>query len=374
MLMVALAGTLLWGVPQGVYASVTVDAKASLLMEAETGKILSEFNAHEKLAPASVTKVMTTLLIYEALAQERIKWDDKVTVSAHAASMGGSQIFFEEGEQMSVRDMLKAVVVSSANDAAVALAEHISGTEQVFVARMNERALELGMVNTHFTNCSGLMDDASHVTTARDIAVMSRELMKHDMIKEFTKIWTDTVRNGEFGLSNTNKLVRFYEGATGLKTGFTQRSMYCLAATAERGGVEYIAVVMHDATSADRFDSARTLLNFAFANFTTVDAQPDEALRPVRVTLGKTPTVQPVIEDGGKLLIEKRDAASISKRVDMNESVRAPIAAGDRLGTLTIYSGENVLGEYSIVAGDSVTKLGWGNIFVSLLRMFFTGS
>jgi len=202
---------------------------------------------------------------------------------------------------------------------------------------------------------------------------MSRELIRHDMIKEFTTIWTDTLRNGEFGLSNTNKLVRFYEGATGLKTGFTQRAMHCLAATAERDGVEYIAVVLAADTSTDRFDSARTLLSFAFANFTTIAIQSDEVLPPVRVTLGQTQTVQPVVRGGGRLLVEKRDAAAITKQVELVENITAPVARGSELGRLTILSGENILGEYAIVAGDGVERLGWGDIFLSFLRMFFTG-
>ena len=361
--------------PVSTVTELAITAPHAILMEKESGKVIFEKDADTKREPASVTKVMTVLLIVEAIDGGALKMDDTVTTSAFAASMGGSQIYLEEGEQMSVRDMLKSIIVSSANDAAVAMAEHISGTEQVFVARMNERARELGMINTHFTNCSGLMDDSTHVTTARDIAIMSRELIKHDIIKQFTTIWTDTVRGGRFGLSNTNKLVRFFDGTTGLKTGFTQRSMYCLSATAERGGVEYIAVVMHDATSADRFESAKTLLSFAFANYTTVDVQPDEALPPIRVILGKTPTVQPVVEyGGGKLLIEKRDAASISKKVELAESFPAPITAGDELGKLTIYGNVGILGEYAIVAGDDVAKLSWGNIFLNLLKMFFTGA
>ena len=359
--------------PVAVAADLAINVPSAILMERDSGKVIFEKDADTKREPASVTKVMTMLLIVEAISSGTITMDEMVTTSAFAASMGGSQVYLEEGEQMSVRDMLKAIVVSSANDASVAMAEHISGSEQVFVNRMNERAAELGMTNTNFTNSTGLMDDAAHVTTARDIAIMSRELIKHEMIKEFTTIWMDTIRNGEFGLSNTNKLVRFYEGATGLKTGFTQRSMYCLSATAQRGGVEYIAVIMAADTSQDRFDAARELLSFAFANYTTVSAQPDEVLPPVRVMLGKVPIVQPVVRDGGKLLIEKRDAASISKRVDLVSSIAAPVQAGDELGRLTILSGDAILGEYTIVAGDDVARLSWGDIFMNFVRMFFTG-
>jgi D-alanyl-D-alanine carboxypeptidase (penicillin-binding protein 5/6) len=229
------------------------------------------------------------------------------------------------------------------------------------------------MTNTNFTNCSGLLDDRTHLTTARDVAIMSRELIRHDMIKEYTKIWMDTVRNGEFGLTNTNKLIYYYKGATGLKTGFTSRSMYCLAATAERDGVEYIAVVMHADTSADRFESAKTLLSYAFANFTLVPVSPDRALLPVRVTLGKTPYVQPVIQGSDKLLTEKEIAPTVTKSVEIVDKVPAPVKAGDKLGSLIVKSGDKILGEYPIVAGDSVGRLSWGDVFVRFLRMMFLG-
>jgi D-alanyl-D-alanine carboxypeptidase (penicillin-binding protein 5/6) len=361
------------GVPAGSVAELNIKAPSAILMEKETGQVIYEKNADEPMEPASVTKVMTILLIVEALEAGKISLDDMVTTSAYAASMGGSQIWLEEGEQMSVRDMLKCVVVASANDCAVALAEYISGSESVFVARMNERAKELGMTNTNFTNCSGLLDDRTHLTTARDVAIMSRELIRHDMIKEYTKIWMDTVRNGEFGLTNTNKLIYYYKGATGLKTGFTSRSMYCLAATAERDGVEYIAVVMHADTSADRFESAKTLLSYAFANFTLVPVSPDRALLPVRVTLGKTPYVQPVIQGSDKLLTEKEIAPTVTKSVEIVDKVPAPVKAGDKLGSLIVKSGDKILGEYPIVAGDSVGRLSWGDVFVRFLRMMFLG-
>ncbi len=340
-------------------------------MEKETGQVIYEKNADEQLEPASVTKVMTILLIVEAIDTGKITMEDMVTTSAYAASMGGSQIWLEEGEQMSVRDMLKCIIVSSANDCAVAMAEYISGSESVFVSKMNERAAELGVRNTLFTNSTGLLDDPTHVTTARDIALMSRELIKHDMIKEFTTIWMDTVRNGEFGLSNTNKLVRFYPGATGLKTGFTSRSMYCLSATAERDGVEYIAVVMHAPTSADRFESAKTLLSYAFANYALISIYPDNALLPVRVELGKTPYVQPVIQGSGMILITKDVAPTVTKDVQVADKVPAPINAGDQLGALVIKSDGTVLGDYPIVAGDSVGRMNWWDIFVGFLKLMF---
>lgn len=359
--------------PAAAPSDLKITAPSAILLEKETGTIIYEKNADEKLEPASVTKVMTILLTVEAIEAGKITLDDMLTTSAYAASMGGSQIFLEEGEKMSVRDLLKSVVVSSANDAAVVLAEAISGSESVFVGKMNERAARLGMTNTTFTNCTGLLDDRSHVTTARDVGMMSRELIKHDMIKQFTKIWMDTVRGGAFGLNNTNKLIYYYPGATGLKTGFTSRSRYCLAATAERDGVEYIAVVMHADTSADRFESAKTLLSFAFANYTLISAYPDKALLPVRVNLGKTPYVQPVIRGNDKLLVTKETAPTVTKEVQVAEKVPAPVKAGDELGTLVVKSGGEVLGEYPIVAGDSVGKLTWGDIFVMFLKMMFAG-
>ena len=240
-----------------------LSAPSAILMEKSTGEILYEQNSHEKLPPASVTKVMTLLLVMEALEDGRIAWDDTVTTSAAAAAKGGSQIYLEENEQLPLTEMLKAVVVASANDCACALAEHIAGSESAFAAMMNARAEALGMTDTHFVNCTGLddgADAAEHRTTAYDIALMSRELLRHEEIKKYTTIWMDTVRNGQFGLANTNKLVRFYDGTTGLKTGFTAAAGYCLAASAERGGMELIAVVMHCDTSAHRFEAAKAML------------------------------------------------------------------------------------------------------------------
>ncbi|UOO38181.1 D-alanyl-D-alanine carboxypeptidase [Oscillospiraceae bacterium CM] len=361
-------------IPVSNAADLAITAPSAILMEKETGKVIYEKNADEQLEPASVTKVMTILLIVEAIKAGKITLDDMVTASAHAASMGGSQIFMEEGEQLSVREMLKSIVVASANDCAVAMAEYLAGSESVFVARMNARAKELGMTQTHFTNCTGLLDDQTHVTTARDIAIMSRELIMHDMIKEYTKIWMDTVRGGKFGLSNTNKLIYYYKGATGLKTGFTSRSMHCLAATAERDGVEYIAVVLHAATSADRFESAKTLLNYAFANYALISAFPDKALLPVRVALGKVSYVQPVVQGSDKILLEKDLASNVTKEVQVVDKAEAPIQAGEQMGTLIVKSGKTILGEFPIVAGDSVARLGWGDVFAKFVAMLFGGT
>ena len=274
-----LAAALLVLPAQAVSGAPTVDAAAAVLMEKETGAILYEQNAHDKLEPASVTKVMSLLLVLEAIDDGRLALDDMVTVSAHAASMGGSQVYLKEGEQMSVDDMLKAVAVVSGNDAAVALAEHLAGSEEGFVEQMNQRAAELGMTDTCFVNCTGL-PAAGHLTSAHDIAVMSRALIQHPKIRDYTTIWMDSIRGGQFQLANTNKLVRFYEGATGLKTGSTDAAGYCLSATAERDGMELIAVVLKAKTSEQRFESAKSLLNFGFANYTLTDVYPGQAGTP----------------------------------------------------------------------------------------------
>ena len=352
---------------------VDIPAPSAILMEKETGSVIFEKNPDEKLEPASVTKVMTILLIVEAVERGDISLEDTVTVSAHAASMGGSQVYLEEGEQMSLREMLKCIVVSSANDAAVAVAEHISGSEQAFVSAMNQRAEELGMFNTHFTNCTGLMDDPQHLTTARDIAVMARELIGHDWIKEYTTIWMDTIRDGAFGLSNTNKLIRYYDGATGLKTGYTSRAGHCLAATAERDGVEYIAVVLNCASSSDRFESAKTLLSFGFAAYTLTVPYPDQVLPPIPVTLGDSDTVQPILADTTPILLKKSQAQSITKEVELAEELAAPVKAGQKLGTLTISSEGQVVSVTDIVAGDNVERLGWWDICCHMFSRLFFG-
>ncbi|MCL2564122.1 MAG: D-alanyl-D-alanine carboxypeptidase [Oscillospiraceae bacterium] len=355
--------------------TLRVDVPFAILMEKETGTVIFEQDADTQTAPASITKIMTTLLIMEEIEAGRLSLDDMVTGSARAASMGGSQVYLEEGEQMSVRDMLKAIIISSANDCSVAMAEHIAGTEEAFTARMNERAAELGMTNTHFLNSTGLPEgDSESLTTARDVALMSRALIAHDLVKEFTTIWMDTVRGGEFGLNNTNRLIFYYEGATGLKTGFTQTAMYCLAATAERDGVEFIAVVLHGATSDGRFEAAKELLNFAFAGYTLVNVQPAEVLRPLRVELGAADTVQPVLAGHPRLLMEKRAAPNVHQTVEMVEAVPAPVTAGQNLGTLTVYEGETVIAVIPIVAGDDVEKLGTMQVFGKFLRLLFTGA
>ena len=339
-------------------AGLDVTAPAAVLMERATGTLLFEKNAHEALPPASVTKVMTLLLVLEALDEGRIGWDDTVTASEAAAAKGGSQIYLEPGEGLPLREMLKSVAVASANDCACALAEHVAGSEAAFVDRMNRRAAELGMADTHFVNCTGLDDgpDAdTHRTSAHDIALMSRALLAHDEIRDYTTIWMDSVRDGRFGLANTNKLIRFYPGATGLKTGYTSRAGYCLSASAERGGVEYIAVVLDCASSADRFSDAKVLLDYGFANYALVTPEAETATVPVR--LGMAPEAEAVLQDAGPLLLPKGDAARAEQEVELTESVEAPVEAGQRLGTLRIHSGEAVVAELPLVAAAPVPRL-----------------
>ena len=352
-------------------AELEVAAPSAVLMEAATGTVLYEKNAHERLAPASVTKIMTLLLVMEALENGRITWDDTVIASEAAAGKGGSQVYLEVGEEMSMDEMLKSVVVSSANDCATALAEHIAGSEAAFVTMMNRRAQELGMNDTHFVNCTGLDDEpdaAEHLTSAYDIAVMSRELLKHDDIRRYTTIWMDTVRNGEFGLANTNKLVRFYQGTTGLKTGYTSAAGHCLSASAQRDGVEYIAVVLHCGSSGDRFQSAKQLLDYGFANYTLARPDPDAEIPFVPVLLGMQETVTPVAARNDPILIEKSRQSAVTTRVEVDPEVRAPVEAGQRLGTMTLMADGEVLAEIPMVAPEDVARRTWWDLTCLLLR------
>ena len=347
-----------------------VDAGAAVLMEKETGTILYEQNPHDKLEPASVTKVMTLLLVLEAVDDGRLALDDMVTASARAASMGGSQVYLREGEQMSVDDLLKAVAVVSGNDAAVALAEHLAGSEEAFVSLMNQRAAELGMADTCFVNCTGL-PAAGHLTSAHDIAVMSRELLQHPKIRDYTTIWMDSIRGGQFQLSNTNKLVRFYEGATGLKTGSTDSAGYCLAASAEREGMELIAVVLKADTSEQRFEGAKSLLNYGFATYTLTDVYPGQALPPVDVLLGEADTVQPVLARSSRILVEKARLNDVTAQLRLCEDVEAPVEAGQKLGELTVSVGGQARESIPIVADRAVARLTIPGIFSRFLRTLF---
>ena len=348
-----------------------VDAPAVLLMEKETGTILYEENAHQKREPASVTKIMTLLLVMEAIDSGKLSYEDMVTVSAHAASMGGSQVYLKEYEKMSVRDMLKAVAVVSANDGSVALAEHLAGSEEAFVARMNARAAQLGMTDTCFVNCTGL-PAAGHLTSAHDIALMSRELiLNHPDLRQFTTIWMDTIRDGAFQLSNTNKLVRFYEGATGLKTGSTDAARFCLSATAERGGMELIAVVLGAETSDKRFETAKSLLNFGFANYTLMDVRPGQALPPVDVLMGVKETVQPVLERSSRILVEKSALDKVTTELNLAADVEAPVEAGQKLGVMVVRVDGVERVEIPIVAGCAVERLTIGGVFTRFLELLF---
>ncbi|MBS5566722.1 MAG: D-alanyl-D-alanine carboxypeptidase [Firmicutes bacterium] len=336
-------------------AGPAVSCPSALLMEKQTGTVLFAQDEHTPREPASVTKIMTLLLVMEAIDSGALSYDDVVTGSAHAAGMGGSQIWLKENEQMTVRDLLKAVCIVSGNDAAVALAEHLAGSEDAFVERMNARAQELGMNDTHFANCTGLPAER-HLTSACDIALMSRELiLHHPDIRQFTTVWMDSLRGGESMLVNTNKLIRFYDGATGLKTGSTGSAGYCLSATAEKNGMELIAVVLKGKTSDERFSDAKSLLNYGFSTWSLVTVTPDEVLPPVPVMLGVRGTVQPVLTSENTLLVEKTLANGLTKEVALAESVAAPVYAGDTLGQLTVRDAAgNTVAELPILAGEDV--------------------
>ena len=356
---------------QAAAVELDVSGKSALLMDVATGTILYEKNAHEKLAPASVTKVMTLLLIMEAIDSGKIGWQDPVTASEAAAAKGGSQVYLKVGETMSVSDMVKSIAISSANDCACAMAEHIAGSETAFVELMNRRAEELGMADTHFVNCTGLDDSEEakqHRTCAYDIALMSRELMKyHPDIKKYTTIWMDTIRDGAFGLSNTNKLIRFYSGATGLKTGFTSGAGYCLSATAERDGLELIAVVMGCETSNLRTAACKSMLDYGFANFALVSPALESSI-DVPVKLGHTASVAAVPETDPQLLVDKAKKDSVTTEITLEESVTAPVLQGQRLGTMTLRSGDQVLAEVPLIAAESVDQLTWWDVTVKVLK------
>ena len=359
---------------QAASGAPAVNCGAAVLMEKETGTILYEQNSHDKLEPASVTKVMTLLLVMEALDSGRISLEQTVTMSAHAVSMGGSQIWLKEGEQMTVRDLLKAVAVVSANDGAVALAELVAGSEEGFVSLMNQRAAELGMADTTFVNCTGL-PAAGHLTSAYDIALMSRELiLNHPSIREYTTIWMDSLRDGAFQLTNTNKLIRFYDGATGLKTGSTDSALYCLSATAERSGMELIAVVLKSPTSQERFDAARALLDYGFANYALMDVYPDQALPPIDVLLGETDCVQPVLSQSSRILVEKTQLNGVTSQINLCEDVEAPVEAGQKLGEMVVTVDGQVLQTIPIIAERAVARLTVPGIFLRFLdRLFMAG-
>lgn len=345
-------------------------SRAALLMEKTTGQILFAQNEHEKLEPASVTKIMTLLLTMDAIDSGALAYDDVVTVSANAAGMGGSQVFLAEGEQITVEELLKCVCVSSGNDAAVALAEKVAGVTELFVEQMNNRARGLGMDDTHFVNPTGLTAEG-HVTSAHDIALMSRELLtKHPDIRSFTTIWTDSIRNGTFDLANTNKLIRRYDGATGLKTGYTASAGYCISATAEREGMELIAVVMKGETADKRNADAKALLNYGFSAYALVSAAPEEPLPALPVTMGEVDTVALMLPpDALTAVVEKAQAAALERRIDLPESLPAPVRQGQQVGTLTLCSGDTELMTVPILAAEDAAGRSWGRMFTDLLKM-----
>ncbi len=373
LLMILLAACLLapaaFAVSPAPEDAFDLSADSAILISQDTGEVLYEKDAHTPRSPASVTKIMTLLLIAEAIDGGALRMDDTVTASAEAATMGGSQIWLEEGETMTVDEMVKCIAVASANDCAVAMAEKLAGSEHAFVQKMNERAAALGLTETHFLNCTGLTEDPEHHTSAADVAVMSRELLRHAWIRDYTTVWTDTVRGGEFGLTNTNKLVRFYDGITGLKTGFTSTAMYCLSASAERNGAGYIAVLMHAPTSDKRNADARTLLDYAFASYTLWRPSANVALPPVPVTLGSAESVQPVTETDAGVLLE-RGGGEIAWEIDLPEQIAAPVSAGERIGTLTVKNDGGTAAEIALLSPEDVDALSlweiWGRLLLAM--------
>ena len=337
--------------------TLDIKAKSVVLMEPNTGKVLYESNSDEKLPPASITKIMSLLLVMEAIDRGDISLETVVTASEHACSMGGSQIWLEPGETMTVNDLLKAAVIASANDACVALGETVAGSEEGFVALMNEGAGELGMTNTHFVNCTGL-DAEGHLTSAYDVALMSSALIKHDLIKDYSTVWMDTLRDGKSELVNTNKLVRFYEGTTGLKTGTTGSAKYCLSATAERNGLELVAVVMAGESSNDRFGGAKKLLDYGFANYnySSIDAGLEGKLK-MEVLKGTQKTVEVSPQSTLNVLLPKSASGKIERKTVLSENVTAPVKKGDVLGTVTVTLDGEQLGEIPLVAKNSVKRL-----------------
>lgn len=351
-----------------------LNAKSAILMEESTGNILYESNPDERLPIASVTKVMTMLLIMEAVDSGKISLDDMVTVSENAMSYGGSTMFLETGEQLTVNDMLKGIAVASANDGCVAMAAHLAGSESAFVDMMNEKAKELGMENTHFMNTNGL-DEDDHYSSARDVAIMSRELMKHETIFNYTSIWMDTLRGGKFQLANTNKLIRFYDGANGLKTGSTSKALCCLSAAAKRNDMQLIAVVLGAPTSAERFASAKSLLDYGFANY-AVNTQitAGDEVQKIAVEKGVDKEVGVVAGDSCSTLVKKGQEDNITKEIKIDETITAPIEAGQKIGTMTISRDGEVIADIDLNASSAVEKKGIGLIIKDFFATIFFGS
>ncbi len=348
-------------------APLTLTAPSAILMDKETGTILYEQDAHTQREPASVTKIMTLLLLMEAMDSGTLSKDDIVTVSANAAGQGGSQVYLKEGEQFTVWELMKCVTVVSGNDASVALAEHLSGTVDSFVAQMNTKAAELGMENTHFVNCTGLTAEG-HVTTAYDIALMSRELIaNHPDLRELTTIWMDTIRDGTFGLSNTNRLIRYYDGATGLKTGHTDSALFCMSATAERDGMELIAVVMGAPSSTDRFNDVSAMLDYGFANYTVQEIYPTAPLSPVPVLLGTANQVQPQLQKTPTLLLTAAQAGSVTTEITLATDLLAPVEQGQTIGSMEVRVDGILMASVPLVAAEGVDRLTTLDLFSQML-------
>lgn len=356
------------GVPDNI--PFDVNAASAVLMEAETGTVLYAKNADQALPPASVTKIMTLLLFMEEVDRGNIRLDEEISVSEYAASMGGSQVYLEPGETMQAEEMLKCVIIASANDGAVALAEKVAGSEDAFVALMNERAAQLGMHNTKFENVTGLDDDTEkHLTSAYDIALMSRELISHETILKYSSIWMDTIRNGEFGLTNTNRLIRFYDGATGLKTGSTSKAGFCISATAKRDGMHLIAVIMGSPTRDIRNEAARQLLDYGFSKYSLYRDE-GGVCGEIPVTGGVRDTAECTAEPF-RILLPKGKSKSVQREILLDESVPAPVKAGDRVGTVRYLSDGETVGEGEITALTDTERITFGALFLRMLGISF---
>lgn len=346
----------------------TITAPSAVLMETSSGKILFEKNPHEQRPCASITKVMTMLLVCEAIDNGKLSLDDTITASAHAASMGGSDIWLEEGETMSADDMIKATVVASANDAAVALAEHLCGSEEVFVEKMNEKASQLGMKDTVFKNCNGL-DEDGHITSAYDVAVMSRELMKHEMIFDYTSIWLDNLRDGKTQVVNTNKLLKTYNGITGLKTGTTNDAGCCMAASATRGDMSLVAVVLGCNSGKERFSDAAALLDYGFANFSVTQLKaPEDLPKTIKVENGMQGNIGIGCDVNASIVLDKNSSSKIVSKIDLPESIEAPVVSGQKLGTVTYSLDGNAVKSFEITALQDAEKISFASVFSVLLN------
>ena len=345
--------------------AMTLSAPSAVLMHTD-GTVLYEKEAHRPMPPASVTKVMTLLLAAEAIDAGMLTMTDVVTASAYACSMGGSQVWLEEGEQLTVEQLLKCVVLASANDCAVALAEAVAGSEEAFVARMNDRAKQLGMENTTFINCCGL-DAQGHLTTAYDIALMSRELMRHSWIEAYTTLWQDTIRDGAFTLTNTNKMIRHYDGMIGLKTGSTSQAGFCLSAVARRDGMTLVAVVLNAENSTKRTADIRTLLDYGFANYCEIPIVPSDPLPELDVRMGTKKTVPLMLGETAGLLAEKNNVSDLVTHLDLAANLQAPIERGEQVGTLSVMDGDTVLRQIPVVAAEDCPRQTVGQIFLRLL-------